>query len=256
MKTCQFLLCSAILLLIVKWVRDKLPGKDLACRSDVDVDQNERRSEDWAPIPALPLNGCEYLVGHPTFLMVSFLTWNQRYSFPKNRPRNTSPMRYQQVVKKKEASWSIHLVISTLDNSRLGRVIFTMGLLRAFNMIITLPISKKRMQWFLNLIHHKITSVCLRSEMLTLRKICDYRRHEQTQVKAPQIVVGQGFPGGSVVKNPPINAGNKSLIPEWGRSFGEGNGCPLQYSCLGNPMDREAWWPGGLRVVKGLNTTQ
>ena len=188
MKTCQFLLCSAILLLIVKWVRDKLPGKDLACRSDVDVDQNERRSEDWAPIPALPLNGCEYLVGHPTFLMVSFLTWNQRYSFPKNRPRNTSPMRYQQVVKKKEPSWSIHLGISTLDNSRLDRVIFTMGLLRAFNMIITLPISKKRMQWFLNLIHHKITSLCLRSEMFTLREICDYRRHEQTQVKAPKLL--------------------------------------------------------------------
>ena len=73
MKTCQFLLCSAILLLIVKWVRDKLPGKDLACRSDVDVDQNGRRSEDWAPIPALPLNGCEYLVGHPTFLMFPYL---------------------------------------------------------------------------------------------------------------------------------------------------------------------------------------
>ena len=47
-----------------------------------------------------------------------------------------------------------------------------------------------------------------------------------------------GFPGGSVVKNSPANAGDKGLIPESGRSPGEGNGNPLQYSCLGNPMDR------------------
>ena len=50
-----------------------------------------------------------------------------------------------------------------------------------------------------------------------------------------------GFPGGSVVKNPPANAGDLGLIPELGRSPGEGNGNPLQYSCLGNPMDRGAW---------------
>ena len=50
-----------------------------------------------------------------------------------------------------------------------------------------------------------------------------------------------GFPSGSVVKNPPANAGGKSSIPGSGRSTGEGNGNPLQYSCLGNPMDRGAW---------------
>ena len=53
-----------------------------------------------------------------------------------------------------------------------------------------------------------------------------------------------GFPDGSVVKNPPANAediGDAGSIPELGRSFGEGNGYPLQYSCLGNPMDRGAW---------------
>ena len=49
-----------------------------------------------------------------------------------------------------------------------------------------------------------------------------------------------GFPGGSVVTNQPANAGDAGLIPESGRSLGEGNGTPLQYSCLGNPMDREA----------------
>ena len=53
---------------------------------------------------------------------------------------------------------------------------------------------------------------------------------------------GLGFPGGSVVKNPLANAGDGSSIPGWGRSPGEGNGNPLQYSCLGNPMDRGACW--------------
>ena len=51
-----------------------------------------------------------------------------------------------------------------------------------------------------------------------------------------------GFPGGSVVKSLPVNAGNLDLIPGSGRSPGEGNGNPRQYSCLGNPMDRGAWW--------------
>ena len=50
-----------------------------------------------------------------------------------------------------------------------------------------------------------------------------------------------GFPGGSVVQNSPANAGDKGLIPGSGRSPGEGNGNPLQYSCLGNPMERGGW---------------
>ena len=41
------------------------------------------------------------------------------------------------------------------------------------------------------------------------------------------------------------NAGDLGLIPGSGRSFGEGNGNPLQYSCLENPIDRGAWWPWG-----------
>ena len=48
------------------------------------------------------------------------------------------------------------------------------------------------------------------------------------------------FPGGSVVKNLSVNAGDVGLIPGSGRSPGDGNGNPLQYSCLGNPMDRGA----------------
>ena len=47
------------------------------------------------------------------------------------------------------------------------------------------------------------------------------------------------FPDGSVVKNPPANAGDASLIPGSGRSSGAGN--TLQYSCLKNPRDRGAW---------------
>ena len=50
------------------------------------------------------------------------------------------------------------------------------------------------------------------------------------------------FPGGSVVKNLPDNVGDTGLISRSGRSFREGNDNPLQYSCLGNPMDRGAWW--------------
>ena len=46
------------------------------------------------------------------------------------------------------------------------------------------------------------------------------------------------FPGGSVGKEPACNAGDLGLIPGSGRSSGEGNGNPPQYSCLGNPVDR------------------
>ena len=54
----------------------------------------------------------------------------------------------------------------------------------------------------------------------------------------------QRFPGGTVIKNPPANAedtGDPSSTLGSGRSPGEGNANPLQYSCLGNPMDRGAW---------------
>ena len=50
-----------------------------------------------------------------------------------------------------------------------------------------------------------------------------------------------GFPGGSEGKTSVCNAGDLGSIPGSGRSPGEGSGNPLQYSCLENPMDREAW---------------
>ena len=51
-----------------------------------------------------------------------------------------------------------------------------------------------------------------------------------------------GFPDGSAVKNPPANAGGVGSTPGSERSPGEGNGNILQYFCLGNLMDRGAWW--------------
>ena len=54
-----------------------------------------------------------------------------------------------------------------------------------------------------------------------------------------------GYPGGAMVKNMPASAGDTrdmGSIPGSGKSPGEGNGNPLQYSCLENPMDRGVWW--------------
>ena len=76
--------------------------------------------------------------------------------------------------------------------------------------------------------------------------------------------VCMGFPCGSVIKNPPASAGDSGLIPGWERFPGEGNGNPLPYSCLGNPMGRGAWWATVHRVCSyvsvamcptGLDTT-
>ena len=55
-----------------------------------------------------------------------------------------------------------------------------------------------------------------------------------------------------MVKNMPVNAGDVGSIPGSGRSPGEGNGNPIRYSCLGNPMDTGAWWA---TVTKESDTT-
>ena len=68
-------------------------------------------------------------------------------------------------------------------------------------------------------------------------------------------VCTKGFPGGSVVRNPPHNAEDEGLIPGLGRSPGEGNADPLQYSCLGNPVDRGAWWDTVHGVAKESDKT-
>ena len=61
-----------------------------------------------------------------------------------------------------------------------------------------------------------------------------------------------GFPYSSVGKESACNAGHLGLIPRLGRFPGEGNGNPLQYSCLENPMDRGAWWA----TVHGVSKSQ
>ena len=66
-------------------------------------------------------------------------------------------------------------------------------------------------------------------------------------------VIGRSFPGGAVVKNSPANAGDTGdvgLILGLGRSLGEGNDNPLQYSCLEIPMDRGGWQAIVHRVAK------
>ena len=66
-------------------------------------------------------------------------------------------------------------------------------------------------------------------------------------------IPSMGFPGGSVVKDPPANAGDTGdlgSVPGLRRFSGEGDGNPFQHSCLGNPMDRGAWRAIVRRVVK------
>ena len=65
----------------------------------------------------------------------------------------------------------------------------------------------------------------------------------------------QDFLGSSVIKNPPANAGDSGSISGLGRSTEEGNGHALQYSCLGNPIDRGAWWATVHGVTKESDTT-
>ena len=65
--------------------------------------------------------------------------------------------------------------------------------------------------------------------------------HINTKTTYSFIPIYWGFPSGSLVKSRPANSGDAGLIPGLGRSPGEENGNPLQYSCLGNPMDRGAW---------------
>ena len=64
-----------------------------------------------------------------------------------------------------------------------------------------------------------------------------------------------GFPGNSAAKNLSAKAGEEGSIPGLGRSPRERNGNSLQYSCLGNPMDRGAWWATVHGVTKDSDTT-
>ena len=65
-----------------------------------------------------------------------------------------------------------------------------------------------------------------------------------------------GFPGGSVVKNLPANAGDMGSIPWPGRPPRKGNGNPLQYSYLGSPLERGAWSATVHGIAKESDTTE
>ena len=90
--------------------------------------------------------------------------------------------------------------------------------------------------------------ICLLSNVLILPKSTVNTRNFRIMSKKPiteypsRFNLSLGFLGGSDGKESACNAGDPSLIPGSGRSPGEGNGNPLQYSCLENPMDRGAWW--------------
>ena len=75
--------------------------------------------------------------------------------------------------------------------------------------------------------------MCMRTHMCTCMCMCTCLKPAYVD-RASQV--------GLVVKNLPANAGEVGSIPGSGRSPGEGNGNPLQYSCLENSMDRRTWW--------------
>ena len=72
--------------------------------------------------------------------------------------------------------------------------------------------------------------------------------HNKFELK--ELLKTNDFTGGSMVKYAPTSAGEMNSIPQLGKSPGEGNGYPLQYSCLGNTMGGGAWWATIHRVAK------
>ena len=93
--------------------------------------------------------------------------------------------------------------------------------------------------------------------MEILRRLCPGRSELVSQAHQTYQALNtseyEGFPGGSVVNNLPANARGTGVILELGRSP-EGNGNPLQYSCLENPMDGDAWWATVHRVAESDRT--
>ena len=76
------------------------------------------------------------------------------------------------------------------------------------------------------------------------------KQTNEKKKKKPYLREALGFPGASDGKEPAYNAGDLGSIPGSGRSPREGNGYPLQYSCLENPMNRRAWQTRVQRVAK------
>ena len=85
-------------------------------------------------------------------------------------------------------------------------------------------------------------NVSRKCHMSSERQVRPELRTTALSIWASQVVL--------VLKNPPANAGDLGSIPGWGRPPGIGNGIPLQYSCLENPMDRGSWWATVHRTTK------
>ena len=99
---------------------------------------------------------------------------------------------------------------------------------------------------FRRLVKSRIASITMNEvPAMKKRKNRCYEFKSKEKMWAPE-----GFLGRSVVNNPPANAGDTGSIPGSGRYPGGGNDNPLQYSCLGNPMDRGAWWATAHEVAK------
>ena len=87
---------------------------------------------------------------------------------------------------------------------------------------------------------HQCLSVCCVAGTVWVLGICQGKKPRKIPAFM-ELQALQGFPGGSDGKESACNAGDLGLIPESGRSPGEGNGNPVQYSCLENPIDGGAW---------------
>ena len=99
----------------------------------------------------------------------------------------------------------------------------------------------------------QLVSCSLQREFLTVYKSNgSVYSITETQKKNKILFENRGFSGGSNSKESACNAGDPDLLPGLGRSPGEGDGYPLQYSCLENPMDKGAWWA----IVHGVAKSQ
>ena len=80
------------------------------------------------------------------------------------------------------------------------------------------------------------------TEWQTAKSQNEYTQYSCARINFTVTILNEGFPGGSDGKASVCNAGDLGSIPGLGRSPGEGNGSPLQYSCLENPMDGGGPW--------------
>ena len=111
--------------------------------------------------------------------------------------------------------------------------------------------SMPRGAWIYSLIDKKCSNKLVVPEKRISIQLCSTTISSEKNSSFPS----EGFSGGSAGKEITCNAGNLGSIPGLGRSPGRGHGNPLQYSCLRNPIDREAWWDTVRGVAKELDTT-